>query len=150
MCVLMGGGGLCVLENISTVWSRYFARKGRRTLWRVKTQMLDIIFFRESRFSLFSSACFFLHMSKQSLAKILLAQFFLGFYCVTFLSGDKPQIFGFIVMKSMPRRWLTLLCSGFFTPDERWGRKNLGLNWNRRNLYNYNGIHVATLIWIFQ
>ena len=46
---------------------------------------------------------------------------FLDFGCATFLNGDKPQIFGFMAMKSGPRRWLTLLCSGFFTPDERWG-----------------------------
>ena len=108
MCVCFNEGGLyiCVWENIPTVWSRYFARKDRPTLWRVKTQMLDKIFFRESRFSLFSSTCFFLHMSKQSFGKVLLAQVFLDFDCATFLSGDKPQIFGFIVMKSGPRRWL--------------------------------------------
>ena len=60
-------------------------------------------------------------MSKQSFGKVLLAQVFLDFGCAIFLSGDKPQIFGFIVMNSGPRRWLTFLCSGFFTPDERWG-----------------------------
>ena len=55
-----GGGGLCVWVNISTVWSRYFARNDRPTLWRVKTQMLDKKFFSESRcFHLFSSACCF-------------------------------------------------------------------------------------------
>ena len=73
-------------------------------------------------------------MSKLSFGKVLLAQVFLDFGCATFLNGDKPQIFGFIAMKSGPRRWLTLLCSGFFTPDERWGPKNLGLNWNRQDL----------------
>ena len=41
-----GGGGLCVWENISTVRSQYFATKDRPTLWRVKTQMLDKIFFQ--------------------------------------------------------------------------------------------------------
>ena len=71
-------------------------------------------------FTFFSSACF-LHMSKQSFGKVLLAQVFLDFGCAIFLSGDKPQIFGFVIMNSGPRRWLTFLCSGFFTPDERWG-----------------------------
>ena len=27
-----------------------------------------------------------------------------------------------------------------------WGPNNLGLNWNRRDLYNYKGIHVTTLV----
>ena len=107
MCVLMGGGGgLCDLENISTVWSRYFARKDRPSLLRVKTQMLDRVFFSESRGFHFFLQHAFLHMSKQSFGKVLLAQVFLDFGCATFLSGGKPQIFGFIVMKSGPRRWL--------------------------------------------
>ena len=79
-------------------------------------------------------------MSKQSFGKVLLAQVFLDFGCAIFFSGDKPQVFGFIVMKSGPRRWLTFLCSGFFTPDERWGT-DLGLNLNRQDLNNYNGKH---------
>ena len=50
----------------------------------------------------------FLHMSKQSFGKVLLVQVFLDFGCATFLNGDKPKVFGFIVglMKSGPRRWL--------------------------------------------
>ena len=91
-------------------------------------------------------------MSKQSFGKVLLAQVFLDFGCATFLSGDKPQIFGFIVMKSGPRLGAntSLLSLLYFTPDERWGPKNLGLNWNRQDLNNYNGIHVSTLTLIFQ
>ena len=101
-----GGGGLCVWENISTVWSRYFARKDRPTLWRVKTQMLDKIFFqRVTVFTLFFSMLFFTYV-RAEFCKELLAQVFLDFGCVPFLSGDKPQIFGCIVMKSGPRRWL--------------------------------------------
>ena len=125
MCVLMGGLGSlykCILGNISNVWSRYFARKDRPTLWRVKTQMLDKIFFqRVTVFAFFFSMLFFTYVQAK-FGKLLLAQVFLDFGCATFLSGDKPQIFGFIVMKSGPRRSLeTLLCSGFCTPDERWG-----------------------------
>ena len=98
-------GGVCVWENISTVWSRYFTRKDRPTLWRIKNPNAgQNLFFRESRFSLFLQHAF-LHMSKQSFGKVLLAQVFLDFGCETFLSGDKPQIFGFIVMKSGLRRW---------------------------------------------
>ena len=61
VCFNGGLGSLykCVLGNISNVWSQYFARKDRPTLLRVKTQMLDNFFFRESRFSPFPSACFF-------------------------------------------------------------------------------------------
>ena len=74
-------------------------------------------FYRVSRFLLFSSACFFTYVQAEFWQSSVSAVFFFA----TFLSSDKPQIFGFIVMKSGPRRWLTLLCSGFFTPDERWG-----------------------------
>ena len=68
--------------------------------------MLDKVFFSESRGFHFFLQLTFLHMSKQSFGKVLLAQVFLDFGCATFLSGGKPQIFGFIVMKSGPRRWL--------------------------------------------
>ena len=30
------------------------------------------------------------------------------------------------------------------------GSNNRGLNWNRRDLYNYIGIHVTTLTRLFQ
>ena len=63
-----GGGGLyiCVWENISTVWSRYFARKDRPTLWRVKTQMLDKIFFqRVPLFTFFFSMLFFTYVQAE-------------------------------------------------------------------------------------
>ena len=75
MCVLIGGGGggLCVSEDISTVWSQYFARKNRPTLWRVKTQMLDKIYFSESHGFRFFLQHAFLHMLKQSFGKVLLA-----------------------------------------------------------------------------
>ena len=107
-----GGRGLSVWENISTIWSRYLARKDRPTLWRVKPQKLDKIFFqRVTVFIFFFSMLFFLHMSNQSFGKVLLVQFFLDFGCATFLSGDKPQIFGFIVMKSGPGQWLNTALS---------------------------------------
>ena len=92
----------------------------------------------------------FLHMSKQSFGKVLLAQVFLDFGCAIFLRREKPQIIGFIVMNSGPRRWLTFLCSGFLRQMNVGVPKNLGLNWNRQDLNNYNGIHVSTLTWIFQ
>ena len=86
-----------VLGNISNVWSRYFARKDRPTLLRVKTQMLDKIFFLESHgFHLFLQHAFFTYVQAK-FGKFLLAQVFLDFGC---------QIFGFIVMKSGPRRSL--------------------------------------------
>ena len=104
--------------------------------------------FSESHgFHFFSSACFFyMYMFKQRFGKVLLVQVFLDFGCATFLSGDKPQIFGFIVMKSGPRR----SAQASLRKMNVGGRKNLGLNWNRRDLYNYNRIHVTTLTWIFQ
>ena len=148
-----GGGGAYAFGKIFQPFGHgiNFARKDRHSLLRVKTQMLDKVFFSESRgFHIFLQHAF-LHMSKQSFGKVLLAQVFLDFGCATFLSGDKPRIFGFIVMKSGPRRWLnTSLLRLPYREMNVGGRKNLGLNWNRRDLYNYNGIHVTTLTWIFQ
>ena len=66
----------------------------------------------------------FLHMSKQSFGKVLLAQVYLDFGCAIFLSGDKPKIFGFIIMKSGPRRWPVASLRQMNVG----GSKNLGLN----------------------
>ena len=83
--------------------------------------MLDKIVFQSvTVFTFFLQHAFYICPSRV-FGKVLLAQVFLDFGCATFLNGDKPQIFGFIVMKSGSGRWLTLLCSGFFTPDKRWG-----------------------------
>ena len=81
--------------------------------------MLDNLFFRQSRLPVFLQHAL-LHRSKESFGKVLLAQVSSKFLAVqlsltTLLIGAKPQIFGFIIMKSGPRRWLQ--------PDERWGTK---------------------------
>ena len=76
----------------------------------------------------------FLHMSKQSFGKVLLVQVFLDFGCATFLNGDvdKPKIFGFIVGLMKSAKHFSAQAS--LRQMNVGGRKNLGLNWNRRDL----------------
>ena len=136
VCFNGGGGGAFAFWKIFQPFGHGILLEKIGLPWRVKTQILDEIFFqRVTVFTFFSCMLFYICPSRVWQSSVS-AGFFLDFDCVTFLSDDKPQIFGFIVTKSGPRRWLTLLCSGFFTPDERWGRENLGLNWSRRDLYN--------------
>ena len=59
--------------------------------------MLDKNVFQSVTVFIFFLQHAFLHMSKQSFGKVLLAQIFLDFGSAIFLSGDKPQVFGFIV-----------------------------------------------------
>ena len=110
VCFNGGLGSLiykCVLGNISNVWSQYFARKDWPTL-KIASENPNAgqnLFSESHGFHLFRQHAFFTHVQAK-FGKFLLAQVFLDFGCATFLSGDKPQIFGFIVMKSGPRRSL--------------------------------------------
>ena len=108
MCFLMGGWG----AYINAFWE-IFQTFGHGILlekigllfceWKPKCWTKS---FSESHcFHLFLQHAFFTYVQAK-FGKFLLAQVFLDFGCATFLSGDKPQIFGFIVMKSGPRRSL--------------------------------------------
>ena len=117
MCVLMGGGTYAFRKIFQPFGHGILLEKIGLLFGEGKPKCWTKYFFRESRFSLFSSLCFFTYV-QQSFGKVLLAQTFLDFGCATFLSGDKPQIFGFIVMKSGPRRWLN---TSLLSQIERWG-----------------------------